>query len=118
MNRGFSAELRRLLVFTGLCACFGLLNGYLTWTLIGGGAVYMGWMMWQIYRLDLWLNNSRSQAPDASGIWGDIFDNVEEPSVKGTPSGEPQYYPYDKVFQSGRTTLGGDIRSVMTNRKG
>lgn len=76
MNRGFSAELRRLLVFTGLCVCFGLLNGYLTWTLIGGGALYMGWMMWQIYQLDLWLKNSRSQAPDASGIWGDIFDNI------------------------------------------
>jgi len=77
LNRGFSAELRRLLVFTSLCVCFGLLNGYLVWSLIIGGAAYMSWMMWQIYRLDLWLNNSHTQQPpDASGIWGDIFDNI------------------------------------------
>lgn len=77
MNRGFNAELRRLVVFAGLCVCFGLLNGYLSWTLIAGGAAYMGWMMWQIYRLDLWLKNSKTQQPpDAPGIWGDIFDNI------------------------------------------
>ena len=77
MNRGFNAEVRRLLVFTSLCVLFGLLNGYLSWTLIAGGAAYMGWMMWQIYRLDQWLQNSRSQQPpDAPGIWGDIFDNI------------------------------------------
>jgi len=77
LNRGFSAELRRLLLFAGLCVCFGLLNGYLAWSLIAGGAAYMGWMLWQIYQLDLWLQNSRTQQPpDASGIWGDIFDNI------------------------------------------
>jgi len=53
------------------------MNGYLEWTLISGGAIYMGWMMWQIHRLDIWLKNSRTQEPpDASGIWGDIFDNI------------------------------------------
>ena len=77
MNRGFSAELRRVLVFTALCVAFGLLNGQLPWTLIAGGCAYMSWMMWQIYQLDLWLKDSRhSEPPDASGIWGDIFDNI------------------------------------------
>lgn len=77
MNRGFSAEIRRIIVFTLLCVLFGLINGYLTWTLIAGGALYMAWMLWQIHRLDVWLQNSRRiQPPDASGIWGDIFDNI------------------------------------------
>lgn len=77
MNRGFAAEFRRVVIFTILCAAFGLMNGYLEWTLILGGAIYMGWMMWQIHRLDVWLQNSRrQQPPDASGIWGDIFDKI------------------------------------------
>jgi two-component system, OmpR family, phosphate regulon sensor histidine kinase PhoR len=77
LNRGFAAEFRRVVVCTILCALFGLMNGYLEWTLISGGAIYMGWMMWQIHRLDIWLKNSRTrQPPDASGIWGDIFDNI------------------------------------------
>ncbi len=56
---------------------FGLLNGYLEWTLIIGGSIYMGWMMLQIHRLDVWLQTSRRKdPPDAVGIWGDIFDNI------------------------------------------
>lgn len=77
MNRGFAAEIRRVVIFTVLCMVFGLMNGHLTWTLIAGGAVYMGWTMWQIYRLDMWLQRSRKQQPpDASGIWGVIFDRI------------------------------------------
>lgn len=77
MNRGFAAEIRRIVVCTVLCVVFGLMNGYLVWTLIAGGAVYMAWTMWQIQRLDMWLQNSRNkQPPDASGIWGVIFDRI------------------------------------------
>ncbi|NIB39446.1 phosphate regulon sensor histidine kinase PhoR [Pseudomaricurvus alkylphenolicus] len=77
MNRGFAAEIRRVVVFTLLCTLFGLMNGYLTWTLIIGGAVYMVWMLYQIHRLDVWLRQSRfRQPPDASGIWGDVFDSI------------------------------------------
>lgn len=62
---------------TLLCVLFGLMNGFLAWTLIVGGGAYMAWMLWQIHRLDVWLQNSRRiQPPDASGIWGDIFDSI------------------------------------------
>lgn len=77
MNRGFAAEIRRVVVCTLLCVVFGLMNDHLTWTLIAGGGVYMAWTMWQIRRLDVWLQHSRTQPPpDASGIWGDIFDRI------------------------------------------
>ncbi len=77
LNRGFSAELRRVVTFTLLAVVVGLLNGHLTWTLIIGGALYMAWMLWQIHRLDAWLQSSRDQdPPDAGGIWGDVFDNI------------------------------------------
>ncbi|GAB3110049.1 phosphate regulon sensor histidine kinase PhoR [Aestuariicella hydrocarbonica] len=77
MNRGFSAEVERVIACTVVCVLLGLMNGYLAVTLIVGGALYMAWMMWQMYRLDAWLKNSRRlQPPDAGGIWGDIFDNI------------------------------------------
>ncbi len=77
LHRGFSAEIRRVVASTVLCAGFGLLNGYLELTLIIGGAVYMAWMLLQIHRLDTWLQSPQEQEPpDAIGIWGDIFDNI------------------------------------------
>ena len=78
MNRGFTAELRRIVFLILGCVFFGLNNGYLEWTLIVGGGLYMAWMLWQIYRLDHWLSNTRNGTPpEASGIWGDVFDRVE-----------------------------------------
>lgn len=77
MYRGFAAEIRRVLIFTAACILLGLLNGYLTWTLIAGGALYMGWTLWQIYRLDRWIiEREPGLPPDASGFWGDIFDRI------------------------------------------
>lgn len=77
MYRGFTAEIRRVLLFTTICIGLGLLNGYLTWTLIAGGALYMGWTLWQIYRLEAWISRREpGLPPDASGFWGDIFDRI------------------------------------------
>lgn len=77
MHRGFNAEIRRVLLLTSICIVLGLLNGYLTWTLIAGGALYMGWTLWQIHRLEEWINRREpGLPPDASGFWGDIFDRI------------------------------------------
>lgn len=77
MFRGFTAEIRRVLLLTTGCIVLGLLNGYLTWTLIAGGALYMGWTLWQIYRLERWISEREpGLPPDASGFWGDVFDRI------------------------------------------
>jgi two-component system, OmpR family, phosphate regulon sensor histidine kinase PhoR len=77
LYRGFAAEIRRVLVFIAVCLLLGLLNGHLTWTLLAGGALYMGWTLWQIYRLDRWITaREPGLPPDASGFWGDIFDRI------------------------------------------
>lgn len=77
MVRGFSAEIRRVLFIGILCSSIGFIIGYLTWSLIMGGFIYMIWMLSQIRRLDHWLNNHhQTPPPDASGIWGDIFDRI------------------------------------------
>lgn len=77
MHRGFVAEIWRVIIFTGLCIGFGLVNGYLMLTLLAGGSLYMAWMLWQIYQLDRWIiAREPGIPPDASGIWGDIFDRI------------------------------------------
>ncbi|MGH1470348.1 MAG: phosphate regulon sensor histidine kinase PhoR [Cellvibrionaceae bacterium] len=77
MHRGFAVEIRRVIIITLVAIIFGTLNGYLTWTLIVCGALYMGWTLWQIRRLDTWLVSRKAELPpEASGIWGDIFDRI------------------------------------------
>ncbi|MGQ9424752.1 phosphate regulon sensor histidine kinase PhoR [Gilvimarinus sp. F26214L] len=77
MYRGFAAEIRRVLIITIVCIGFGLLNGYLSWTLIAGGALYMAWTLWQIYRLERWIREREpGLPPDASGFWGEVFDRL------------------------------------------
>lgn len=76
LNRGFPAEFRRVIAFTVLSVVFGVVNGYLEWTLIFCGGVYMAWTLWRIRELDLWLKRTKDPAPDAGGIWGEIFDSI------------------------------------------
>lgn len=76
MVRGFSAELQRVLGLVAVCILFGFISGYMSWTLLAGAAIYIAWMLWQIRRLDVWLAKPNKQPPDASGIWGEIFDNI------------------------------------------
>lgn len=76
MVRGFSAELQRVLGLVAVCIVFGFISGFMSWTLLVGAAIYIGWMLWQIRRLDIWLAKPNKQPPDASGIWGEIFDSI------------------------------------------
>jgi len=69
--------MQRVLLMGITCCAIGWINGYLAWTLIAGGVIYMSWTLNQIRRLDQWLNsNHQSPPPNATGIWGDIFDRI------------------------------------------
>ncbi|WP_299981101.1 phosphate regulon sensor histidine kinase PhoR [uncultured Pseudoteredinibacter sp.] len=77
MHQGLGAELKRIAFFTLICLSFGWLNGYISWTLIIGGGLYMGWVLLQIRQLYLWVTSRRREPPpDTVGIWGEIFDNI------------------------------------------
>jgi two-component system phosphate regulon sensor histidine kinase PhoR len=59
------------------CCLIGIINGYLAWTLTAGGVIYLLWTLLQLRRLDIWLSeNHQRPPPEASGIWGDIFDRI------------------------------------------
>lgn len=77
MLKGFSIELQRILMILALSGLIGFLRGdYAFWLLIGC-AIYILWMLWQIRRLNHWLVNAKDEnPPEASGIWGQIFDNI------------------------------------------
>jgi len=75
--KGFSAELQRILIILAICSLIGFFSdNYSLWMLIGC-SIYIIWMLWQIRRLNQWLVRQDSQnPPEASGIWGQIFDNI------------------------------------------
>ncbi len=77
MLKGFSAELQRILIILALCSLIGFFSGmYAVWMLIGCAA-YIIWMLWQMRRLNQWLlRQETEEAPEASGIWGQVFDNI------------------------------------------
>lgn len=77
MLKGFTTELQRILIILVICSLIGFFShNYLVWILLGCAA-YILWMLWQMRRLNQWLVNRHSEhPPEASGIWGQIFDNI------------------------------------------
>ncbi len=78
MLQGFSAELKRLGLIA--LACLPLVwftDLPLSLLLFLAGCVYLGFMFRQIWRLNHWLLRKNEEAPpEASGIWGEVFDNI------------------------------------------
>lgn len=77
MLKGFSAELQRILIILAICSLIGFFSdNYALWMLIGC-AIYILMMLWQMRRLNQWLLRRETEhPPEASGIWGQIFDNI------------------------------------------
>lgn len=79
MSQGLKTELKRLGIIAALCV---LLSWLTPWSLVSvlfvGIGLYLGVMLWQIWRLNKWLAriNEEEQPPEASGIWGEAFDNI------------------------------------------
>lgn len=55
----------------------GLVIGYLMATLLVGASLYIAWTLFNIRQLERCIqSNQYSTIPDASGIWGNIFDHL------------------------------------------
>jgi two-component system, OmpR family, phosphate regulon sensor histidine kinase PhoR len=75
--RGFSAELRRLLMLLALGLIIGLWFGHLGWTLFLASSVYVAYTLRQIYCFNRWLvSNSDLPPPEATRFWGEVYDRI------------------------------------------
>ena len=77
MHNDFYLEIRRLSFLFVICLIVGLITGELMSVLLLGAALYIIWTLFQIRQLEQWLQSRKiSNIPDASGIWGNIFDHL------------------------------------------
>jgi two-component system phosphate regulon sensor histidine kinase PhoR len=73
---GFKVELRRLFIIFIICVGYGVIFGLHWWLLFSGLCLYVGWLFYQMYRLNNWLIKGTDAPPESSGLWGEIFDNM------------------------------------------
>ncbi|MGM3389393.1 phosphate regulon sensor histidine kinase PhoR [Stutzerimonas stutzeri] len=79
MNQDWQGALvRRLLLLLGGCLLVGLITGQYAWALVAGLTGYLGWTLYQMRRLLLWLKSEQTDQPppDSHGLWGEVFDSL------------------------------------------
>ncbi len=77
MQRGLRVELQRIILLALALGIAGFFNGHIALTLLLGGGLYMAWTLIKILRLYEWLDNGgQGIPPDATGVWGDISDQL------------------------------------------
>lgn len=78
MRQGYQSEIKRCVITLALGLWLGWLVGYPLWGLLAGTGVYLSRLMRQLVRLNRWLLRAdlKQPPPEASGIWGDVFDNI------------------------------------------
>lgn len=77
MLKGFSAELQRILIILAICGLIGFFSDNIAFWLLVGCAIYILMMLRQMRSLNQWLLRQENEhPPEASGIWGQIFDNI------------------------------------------
>lgn len=74
MSRPWREELWRFAGMLGGLGLFGLFVGHVAIPVAGGLLIYLGWHLYNLYRLEYWLRAAKkSLPPDAPGIWGEVF---------------------------------------------
>lgn len=77
MLKGFSTELQRIFLLCLSGFVLGLITDQMGWSLLLSCSLYIGWMLLKMRQLNRWLVDAKQkEAPEASGIWGIIFDNI------------------------------------------
>jgi len=70
----WTSELWRALTLLGGLLFAGWLFGMPAYGFFLGLLIYLGWHLYQIYRLDRWLGDKKAKTvPEAGGIWGEVF---------------------------------------------
>lgn len=75
--RGFSAELRRLLLLLTFGLLVGWWSGHLGWALFAASAIYVVYTLRQIYFFNRWLiSSSELPPPEATRFWGEVYNRI------------------------------------------
>lgn len=69
-------EASRLLLLLALSAALGSLYGYAQEAIILVLLAWIGFWLYQMQRMHLWLNNPDKLPPDAYGSWGELFTRI------------------------------------------
>ncbi|MFA7554196.1 MAG: phosphate regulon sensor histidine kinase PhoR [Spongiibacteraceae bacterium] len=70
-------ECRNLCVWFSLAGLLGWLLGLLPWLLLLASFVYIGWTVFQLQRIQLWLiRRSGVAPPETGGMLGNVFDGI------------------------------------------
>ena len=80
--------LRHLALLLVASLLLGALTDAYAWSLTLGLAIYLGWMIRQLLKLQRWLKLQRDDElpPEAEGIWGDIYDGIYHLQRRGQRS--------------------------------
>jgi len=73
---------RNELIFVALIAVVlglvGQATGFRTWLLAGGAAIYLGWHIVNLVRLQRWIaRGDRFHVPMSAGVWESVFDGLQ-----------------------------------------
>jgi two-component system phosphate regulon sensor histidine kinase PhoR len=77
VRKDFDLEIQRLFIIAITCLIVGIVIGHILPILLLGCISYIAWTLFQIKQLEHWLQKRLlSNIPDASGVWGNIFDHL------------------------------------------
>ncbi|WP_455219476.1 phosphate regulon sensor histidine kinase PhoR [Kaarinaea lacus] len=77
MSNPWIKEFWRIVALGFLALIFGLIIDQLAITLLFAVLIYLGWHIYNLYRLEQWISQRQSTSPpDAQGIWGEIFYHI------------------------------------------
>ncbi len=74
MSRNWTGEIMLLGALLFGSVLLGAFFGHLAWFLFLALALFLSRWVWQMVRLEKWLDSRRRQPPEAWGIWGHVFD--------------------------------------------
>ncbi|MBL4826518.1 MAG: phosphate regulon sensor histidine kinase PhoR [Spongiibacteraceae bacterium] len=70
-------ECRNLVILLSFTGLVGGLFGFLSWGLFAGCVCYIAWVLFQLHRIQCWLDKrSLDEPPESRGLWGDVLDGI------------------------------------------
>ncbi len=77
-DRRFNRHIINYALMLGAIGLVAWLSGHWMIILLGALSVLLGWNLWNLYRLAVWMASPRSKAPKSIGIWADIYHRLDK----------------------------------------